>query len=147
MRTHTRLSYVAGSLVIAILSAAVAEGGEKFVAIWKAEGEYGSRMVLRLLKPLPADPSEGWLNTPESHDADGDFQASRRKPARFQVKRGPVVFQPEKRGGYPAARYALRDGVLTVCMLSFTPGGFDGRAGIPVKVDYSLCAVMHKVEK
>jgi hypothetical protein len=32
-------------------------------------------------------------------------------------------------------------------MLSFTPGEFDGRAGIPIRVDYNLCATMSKVEK
>ncbi len=121
---------------------------DKFLATWKGEGESGSRMTLRLLKPLPAEPSEGWLNAAEGADAgDGDFHASRKKPAQFEVKRGPIVFQAEKRGKYPAARYSWRDGVLTICMLGFAPGEFDGRAGTPVRVDYATCATMHKVDR
>ena len=135
-------------LAILLLPASGASSADKFVEVWKGRGEFGSQMVLRLLKPLPAEPSEGWMNSPEGSDAgDGDFHASRRKPARFEVKRGPVVFQAEQHGKYSAGRYSWRDGVLKICMLSFTPGEFDGRAGIPVRVDYNLCATMSKVEK
>jgi hypothetical protein len=135
-------------LVAVFLAPNEALCADKFASVWKGKGEFGSRMTLRLLRELPAEPSEGWLNGTEGKDpGDGDFEASRIKPAKFSVQRGPIVFEAERRGKYPAARYSWRDGVLTICMLSFTPGVFDGRAGIPVRVDYSLCATMQKVDK
>jgi hypothetical protein len=148
MREHKHPLSPAGLLATLLLLPFVAHGGDKFLSVWKGKGEHGSLMTLRLLKPLPSDPSDGWLNSPEGDDkGDGDFVASRVTPAHFKVDRGPIVFESEKKGKYSGGRYTLRDGVLTICMLSFTPGQFDGRPGIPVHIDYSTCATMRRIYK
>jgi hypothetical protein len=131
-----------------LISIPLAVSAEKFVAVWKGEGENGSRMTLRLFNPIPTALSEGWLNSPQGTDAaDGDFHAISREPAWLEIKRGPVVFQADRAGKYPAARYSWRDGVLTICMLGFKSRVIDLRDGIATHIDYSTCVTMRKVEK
>ena len=109
-------------------------------------GEAGpATLTLDVIRELPLTPETGWLNSVDQSAADGRFRARKRGPVKFELEPNYVAFQEARDGERPNAKYYWRDGTLTICMLTLTPGAVGDK--LAFRFDYETCAIMTKRAK
>jgi hypothetical protein len=109
-------------------------------------GEAGAAtLTLDVVRELPLTPESGWMNAVDQSAADGRFRARKRGPVKFELEPNYVAFQEARDGEHPNGKYSWRDGVLTICMLTLTPGAVGDK--LAFRFDYDTCAVMTKKVK